>query len=112
MKATNYKWTTLLRKFRRKELMTDDELKEFNRMVDTCPVKARQLKLWTDPQEFARQCQLYDSINTEECWARLVAAHPDILTLDKRSSQSPRLLIRLWRWLRHALHMIYRLLLK
>lgn len=108
MQASKFEWATLLRKYRRKEFMTADELKEFDRLVNTCPVKMRQLRLWKDPKEFVKACQLYDSINTEKLWAKMVAAHPYILTLNKRPSQSPPSLRRLWLWLWRVLRMIYR----
>lgn len=76
MGNSKYQWSTLHRKFRRKEKMTEKELREIVRLISTCPVKLRQIKLWTDPHEFATQCQYYNSINTEESWNNLVKEHP------------------------------------
>lgn len=82
MEDSNYQWSTLLSKYRRKEI-NEEELKELERLINTCPVKMRQFKQWTDPQEFAKQLQYYNSIKTEGSWERLLAAHPSMATPHK-----------------------------
>jgi transmembrane sensor len=82
MEDSNYQWSTLLRKYRRQEI-NEEELKELQRLINSCPFKMWQFKQWTDPQEFAKRLQRYNSIKTEGAWERLVAAYPSVVTPDR-----------------------------
>jgi len=82
MEDSNYQWSTLLKKYIRKEI-SEEELKELEHHINTCPVKMRQFKQWTNRQEFAKQLQSYNSIQTEGAWERLLAAHPSLATPHK-----------------------------
>jgi transmembrane sensor len=75
MEDSNLLWSTLLIKYVNNEL-TQAELKELERQMSTSLIKQRQFKELTDPEEFIKLFQDLHSINTEEPWKRLVAAHP------------------------------------
>src|SRR5689334_17033319 len=79
MEDSNYQWSILFRKYRYK-IITEKELKEFERLSNADPIKMQQFKQWTNRQEFNKQLRYYRNINTEEAWKNLVAAHPSVVT--------------------------------